>query len=52
MREALTQPIARCEPLPLSDEFRNVVSVRPITVRLGEEWRRRGARRASSVKLV
>jgi hypothetical protein len=42
VREALTQAIARCEPLPLSDEFRNVVSVRPITVRLGEGWRRRG----------
>jgi hypothetical protein len=48
VREALTQPIARCEPLPLSDEFRNVVSVRPITVRLGEGWRRRGQPKGGS----
>jgi hypothetical protein len=31
-----------CAPLPLSDEFRKVISVQPITVRLGEGWRRRG----------
>ncbi len=42
VREALTQALARCEPLPLSDAFRKVVSVRPITVRLGEGWKRRG----------
>jgi hypothetical protein len=42
VREALTRTLARCEPLPLSDAFRKVVSVRPITVRLGEGWKRRG----------
>jgi hypothetical protein len=41
VREALAQAIARCEPPPLSDEFRKVISARPITVRLGEGWRRR-----------
>jgi hypothetical protein len=42
VRDALAQALARCAPLPLSDEFRNVISVHPITVRLGEGWRRRG----------
>jgi hypothetical protein len=42
VREALARAIARCEPLPLSDAFRKVVPVRPITVRLGEGWKRRG----------
>jgi hypothetical protein len=41
VREALAQAIARCESLPLSDDFRKIVSVRPITVRLGEGWRHR-----------
>jgi tripartite-type tricarboxylate transporter receptor subunit TctC len=31
-----------CLPLPWSYEFRKVISVHPITVRLGERWRRRG----------
>jgi hypothetical protein len=42
VRDALTQTLARCEPLPLTEEFRRVISVHPITVRLGEGWRRRG----------
>jgi hypothetical protein len=42
VREALTQAIARCQPLQLSDDFRKVISVHPISVRLGEGWRRRG----------
>jgi hypothetical protein len=42
VRDALAQALARCMPLPLSDEFRKVVSVHPIAVRLGEGWRRRG----------
>jgi hypothetical protein len=42
VRDALAQALARCAPLPLSDEFRKVISVRPITVRLGDGWRRRG----------
>jgi hypothetical protein len=42
VREAVTQAVARCEPLPLSDDFRKVVSVRPITVRFGEGWPRGG----------
>jgi len=42
MRDALAQALARCLPLPLSAEFRKVISVHPITVRLGEGWRRRG----------
>jgi hypothetical protein len=42
MRDALAQALARCLPLPLSDEFRTVTSVHPITVRLGEGSRRRG----------
>jgi hypothetical protein len=36
VRDALAQALARCAPLPLSDEFRKVISVHPITVRLGE----------------
>jgi hypothetical protein len=40
VRDALAQALARCTPLPLSDEFRKVISVHPITVRLGEGWRR------------
>ena len=42
VRDALAQALARCTPLPLSDEFRKVVSVRPITVRLGDGWPGRG----------
>jgi hypothetical protein len=42
VRDALAQTLARCAPLPLSDEFRKVISVRPITVRLGDGWRRMG----------
>jgi hypothetical protein len=42
VRNALAQALARCTPLPLADEFRKVISVHPITVRLGEGWRRRG----------
>jgi hypothetical protein len=42
VRDALAQALARCAPLPLSDELRKVISVHPITVRLGEGWRRRG----------
>jgi hypothetical protein len=42
VRDALARALARCAPLPLSDEFRNVISVHPITVRLGEGWRPRG----------
>jgi hypothetical protein len=42
VREALSQAIGRCERLPLSDDFRKVISVRPITVRLGCGWGRRG----------
>jgi hypothetical protein len=41
VREALAHAIARCEPLHLSDDFRKVISVHPISVRLGEGWRRR-----------
>jgi hypothetical protein len=42
LREALAQAIARCEPLQLSEDFRKVISVHPISMRLGEGWRRRG----------
>jgi hypothetical protein len=42
VRDAVTQALARYEPLPLSDDFRKVVSVRPITVRFGEGRQRRG----------
>jgi hypothetical protein len=42
VRAALAQALAPCLPLPLNDEFRKVISVHPITVRLGEGWRRRG----------
>lgn len=41
LRDALAQALARCAPLPLSNEFRKVISVHPITVRFGEGWRRR-----------
>jgi len=39
-RDALAQALTRCVPLSLSDEFRTVISVHPITVRFGEGWRR------------
>jgi hypothetical protein len=42
VREAVARAVTRCEPLVLSDEFRKVISVRPISVRLGEGWRPRG----------
>jgi hypothetical protein len=42
VRDALAQAPERCMPLLLSDEFRKVISVHPIAVRLGEGWRRRG----------
>jgi hypothetical protein len=48
VRDALAQALARCVPLPLSDEFRNVISVHSITVRLGDGWRRRGQPAAGS----
>jgi hypothetical protein len=48
VRDALAQALARCTPLPLSDEFRKVISVHPIAVRLGEGWRRRGQSAAGS----
>jgi hypothetical protein len=40
VRDALAQALARCAPLPLSDAFRKVIAVHPITVRLGDGWRR------------
>jgi hypothetical protein len=40
VRDALAQTLARCAPLSLSDEFRKVISVHSIMVRLGEGWRR------------
>jgi hypothetical protein len=48
VRDALAQALARCLPLPLSDEFRNVISVHSIMVRLGDGWRRRGQPAARS----
>jgi hypothetical protein len=48
VRDALAGALARCAPLPLSDEFRKVISVHPIAVRLGEGWRRRGPPAAHS----
>ena len=44
IRDALAQALARCAPLALSDAFRKVIAVHPITVRLGE-WSRRPGRR-------
>jgi hypothetical protein len=41
IRDALAQALTRCAPLPLSDAFRKVIAVHPITVRLGDGWRRR-----------
>jgi hypothetical protein len=48
VRNALAQALAHCTPLPLSDEFRKVIAVHPIMVRLGEGWRRRGQPAAGS----
>ena len=48
LRDALAEALARCVPLPLSDEFRKVISVHPIAVRFGEGWRRRGQPAAHS----
>ena len=48
VRDALAQSLARCRPVPLSDEFRKVISVHPIAVRLGEGWRRPTEPRAAT----
>jgi hypothetical protein len=48
VRDAVAQALARCVPLPLSDEFRNIISVHSITVRLGEGWQHRGQPAAGS----
>jgi hypothetical protein len=41
-RVAVAQALARCVPLPLGDVFRNIVAVRPISVKLGSGWKRLG----------
>jgi hypothetical protein len=41
-RVAVAQTLARCVPLPLGDVFRNIVAVHPISVRLGNGWKRLG----------
>jgi hypothetical protein len=42
VRVAVAQALARCVPLPLGDIFRNIVAVHPISVRLGNGWKRLG----------
>jgi hypothetical protein len=41
VRAAVAQALKLCEPLPLSDTFRDVVAVHPIGVRPGNGWKRR-----------
>jgi hypothetical protein len=41
VRDAVARALKLCEPLPLSDTFRDVVAVHPIGVRLGNGWKRR-----------
>lgn len=52
VRDTLRQALARCTPLPLSDAFRKVISVRPITVRLGEGWKRRSQNPIKPVGMI
>jgi hypothetical protein len=42
IRDTLAKALGRCVPLHLSDAFRKVIPVHPITVRFGEGWPRRG----------
>jgi hypothetical protein len=42
VRVAVAQALARCVPLPLGNIFRNIVAVRPVSVKLGNGWKRLG----------
>ena len=44
---AVAATLARCTPLPISDELGGILAGRPINVSLGEGWKRRGAPTAS-----
>jgi len=44
LEAAVTAALKRCTPLPISDALGGIIAGRPINVKLGEGWRRRGAR--------
>ena len=47
LHAAVAATLARCTPLPISDELGGILAGRPINVKLGEGWKRRGAPTAS-----
>lgn len=47
LRAAVAAALARCAPLPISETLGGILAGRPIVVKLGEGWRRRGAPAAS-----
>lgn len=47
LHAAVAAALARCTPLPISDELGGILAGRPINVKLGEGWKRRGAPTAS-----
>ena len=47
LHAAVAAALARCTPLPISDELGGILAGHPINVKLGEGWKRRGAPTAS-----
>jgi hypothetical protein len=47
LHAAVAAALARCTPLPISDELGGILAGRPINVKLGEGWKRRAAPTAS-----
>jgi hypothetical protein len=45
LEAAVAAALKRCTPLPISDALGGIIAGRPINVKLGEGWRRRGTRR-------
>jgi hypothetical protein len=44
LRAAVDATLARCMPLPISQALGDIIAGRPINVKLGEGWKRRGDR--------
>ena len=44
LQAAVAAAVARCTPLPISDALGDIIAGHPINVKLGEGWKRRGAR--------
>jgi hypothetical protein len=46
LHAAVAAALARCAPLPISDALGGIIAGHPINVKLGEGWKKRGARMA------